>query len=287
MNVRERILIPCRSNRTRMLENIGYSPIQAPGDVAANQVLTMHVLQPWELSSSMPAIVWIPGGGWVTSRKDIDIPQLIPYVHFGFTVFAISYRTSGTALFPAQLIDVKTAIRYIRSHAEMWHVDPGRIAAMGQSAGGHLAALMGTTGHLQEFDGTEWAGVSNTVQAVVEFFGPTDLWRLLTDPSSLDWSAGHSFAGCLLGGTLADRLEDAARASPITYVSPHASPFWMAHGEVNDWVSREHSQYLYEALTRVGVTVAYYEIEQAGHGTDESYQPEVVELAADFSTGVM
>lgn len=268
--------------KIRLVENIVYSVIQDPDDVSANRPLKMDVLQASEQEGVKPAIVWLPGGGWLGVRKDFDIPSLLPYAVHGYTVFSVEYRTSGVAKYPAQIEDAKAAVRYIRVHAAFFGVDPNRIGVMGRSAGGHLAALLGTTGEHREFDHGDWLAVSSRVQAAVDFFGPTDLLQIAAAPSALDWASPQSFAAMLLGGPVTDRVDLARRANPITYLSSSTCPFLILHGDRDDWVPCQQSQLLYEALTRAGIPAVFYELTGSGHGTPEFYQPEVHQLVFDF-----
>ncbi len=106
--------------------------------------------------------------------KDVWLPELTAFAEQGYAVAGFEYRLSNTAKFPAQITDIKTSIRFLRSRADQFGLDKNRFAVMGESAGGYLAAMAGVTGGSRGFDGPEWSDESSAVQAVVDWYGPTD-----------------------------------------------------------------------------------------------------------------
>src|SRR5262249_12628746 len=120
----------------------------------------------------VPLIIWIHGGAWRVGSKEDDLP--LDYLAQGCAVASINYRLSQHALFPAQIEDCKAAVRWLRANATRFKLDPQRFGAWGPSAGGHLAALLGTTGAVRAFEVGANLVVSSRVQAVVDYFGPTD-----------------------------------------------------------------------------------------------------------------
>ena len=130
-------------------------------------------------AKQVPLIVWIHGGAFLFGSKEGFPVEPVP-LHFlleGYAIASINYRLSPEALFPAQLEDCKAAIRWLRAHADEFGIDPNRIGAWGASAGGNLAALLGTTGEVREFEVGENLDYSSRVQAVCDFYGPTDFCR--------------------------------------------------------------------------------------------------------------
>lgn len=133
----------------------------------------MDIYVPANAKKPMPAILWIHGGAWrMGSKEDTPAPF---FMKSGFLVASINYRFSNKAIFPAQLEDAKAAVRWLRDHAKEYNIDPNRIAAFGNSAGGHLSALLGTTGDITALDG-KFGNLkqSSKVQAVVDWCGPSD-----------------------------------------------------------------------------------------------------------------
>ncbi len=222
----------------------------------------------------LPLVVWIHGGGWRGGSKDrTRAPETL---ETEYAVASIDYRLSQDATFPAQIHDCKAAIRWLRAHAMEYGVDPDRIGAWGSSAGGHLVALLGTSGGIEELEGTvgDHLDRSSAVQAVCDFFGPTDLLAMLEQPSLLDHRAPTSPESLLLGGPIAEMQELARLASPIAFVDPSDPPFFIAHGDEDPTVPVEQSVDFHAALLAAGVDSTLRIVEGAKHGgfPDDVYE---------------
>src|SRR5262249_50393585 len=124
-----------------------------------------------------PLLVWIHGGGWRGGSK--DVVEYRPFLAHGYCLASVEYRFSQDAIFPAQVEDCKAAIRWLRAHAGEYGYDPKRIGAWGASAGGHLVALLATTGHVRDFDVGENLEQSSAIECGIDYFGPTDFpnWK--------------------------------------------------------------------------------------------------------------
>src|SRR3984957_17629211 len=184
----------------------------------------------------VPLIVWIHGGGFLFGTKGGFPVEPVP-LHLlleGYAIASINYRLSPEAVFPAQLEDCKAAIRWLRAHADEIGIDPNRIGVWGASAGGNLAALVGTTGGVSDFEGGENLGYSSRVQAVYDFFGPTDFLQM--DANRLSDGQTHNAPDSpeskLVGGPIQDNPDKVRRVNPITYVTRNAPPFLIVHGRV-------------------------------------------------------
>jgi acetyl esterase/lipase len=231
------------------------------------QRLDLYV--PANADAPLPVIVWVHGGAWMAGSKDGGSPAL-PFVGRGYAVACINYRLSQHAVFPAQIEDCKAAIRWLRANAKTYNLNPGRIGVWGASAGGHLVALLGTTGAVKELEGKGGnAEQSSRVQAVVDFFGPTDFLQMdahALPGARLKHDSPTSPESRLIGGAIQNNAEKVKRANPIGYVTKDASPFLIAHGEQDPLVPCHQSELLQEALKRAGVEVTLYKIPGAGHG---------------------
>jgi acetyl esterase/lipase len=184
-------------------------------------------------------------------------------------VASIGYRLSGDALFPAQIEDCKAAIRWLRAHAKEYGLNPARFGVWGSSAGGHLVVLLGTSGGVKEFDVGANLDQSSRVQAVCDYYGPTDLLQMDAHalPSArLKHDPANSPESRLIGGAIQENKEKAARVNPITYVTPDDPPFLIVHGDADPTVPIHQSQLLFEALKKAGVSVHFHTIKGAGHG---------------------
>jgi acetyl esterase/lipase len=214
-----------------------------------------------------PLVVWIHGGAWQGGNK--ERPPALPLLRSGYAVASINYRLSQHARFPAQLEDCKAAIRWLRAHAGQYGYNADRIAVWGASAGGHLVALLGTTSDVKEFDVGENIDQSSAVQAVVDFFGPTDFLQINAQAgaeSRLDHDAADSPESRLIGGPVLDNPEKAKRANPITYISAGDPPFLIMHGEEDHTVPIGQSELLDTALEKAGIESTLRRIPNAGHG---------------------
>jgi acetyl esterase/lipase len=215
---------------------------------------------------NFPLIIKIHGGAWLGGSKEMERPG--DYVREGYAVASIGYRLSQHAIFPAQIEDCKAAIRYLRANAQKYNLDPNRFAVWGWSAGGHLAALVGTTGDVNEFDVGENLNVSSRVQAVVDYFGPTDLLQMEAHklPNTMNHNSPDAPESKLIGGPVQDNPEKAAKANPITYITKDTPPFLIVHGDADPLVPHHQSEILEAALKKAGVPITFYTVKGGGHG---------------------
>ncbi|WP_243793736.1 alpha/beta hydrolase [Saccharopolyspora gloriosae] len=225
--------------------------------------LLMDLVVP-EGAGPFPAIVWLHGGGWFTGDRTLA-PDLGRYFAArGFVMATIEYRLSGEALFPAQLFDVRAAIRYLRRHATDFDIDPGAVGLWGSSAGGHLATLAGLLGHLDAVDGEPADSGDARVQAVSQGYGPVDLIEVVA--AAPPDSRADSPEARLLGGIPAEHAELAARANPLSHVSGSAPPFQLLHGTADVLVPDSQSTALHTALAAAGAESTLYLLEGFQHG---------------------
>jgi len=233
------------------------------------QLLDLYL--PASAKSPVPLILFIHGGGWEAGDKNC-FPEGNP-ISRGYAVASIDYRLSQVAKFPAQIEDCKAAVRWIRANASKYNIDPNRIVAWGYSAGGHLAALLGTSGGIKRLEGTnpENSEVSSGVQAVVDCCGPTD-FTTMGDfiPDVVER---------LLGGSVSKKRGLAVEASPVTYVTKDDPPFLIIHGKLDDLVPWQQSQELHDKLVKAGVESELHLLPNAGHGFGG---PEIVEIIYKF-----
>jgi acetyl esterase/lipase len=208
-----------------------------------------------------PCVVCLHGGAWKGgSRRDVAwfCRQLADE---GYVAAAVGYRLAPKNKWPAQIEDVKTAVRFLRKNAEKYGIDPARIAAMGFSAGGHLAALLGTTDTEAGFDGKLYRDQSSRVQCVVDFFGPADL-TLYTETPGIEAAMFKPF----LGTSYRNNPDVYKKASPIEHVTKDDPPFLIVHGTADIIVPIIHSERLHERLTKAGVKSELITVKGAGHG---------------------
>lgn len=210
-----------------------------------------------------PAIVYVHGGGWEAGSRTNSFGRkrdTYPLLDAGFIVVSIDYRLAPDHRFPANIEDVKSAVRFIRAHADRFHIDPDRIGAMGESAGGHLVALLGLADKTAGFEVGDHLDQSSRVSAVVDIYGVHDLSRL-TSPGAIQ-AAKKSFSP--------DQHE---KASPVTYITADAPPFLVIHGDKDTVVEVEQSDLFVKALQAVDAPVEYLRVENAQHGFWEVKAP--------------
>jgi acetyl esterase/lipase len=173
------------------------------------------------------------------------------------------------ATFPAQIEDCKAAVRWVRANAKTYNLDPDRIGAIGHSAGGHLASLLGTTAGVKEFETGDNLDFSSRVQAVCAMSGPTDFLQMDAHAlagAMLKHDPANSPESRLIGGAIQQNKDKVARANPITYVSKDSPPFLLIHGEVDPVVPAHQAELLNEALKKAGVEVRHHVVKGGGHG---------------------
>lgn len=280
--MKKTISVKKEHDRVRLISEITYS--QVPSWFGNTiQPLKLSLLKPERNDNKpYPLIIWICGGAWIDMDKDVWIPELVPFTKRGYAVASVEYRVSSQAKFPAQLEDIKTAIRFMRANATRFHIDPDRISVMGESAGGYLAALAGTTGEENAFDVGEWLTESSKVQAVVDWYGPTDFMQFDKRPTDVDFKMLVSPEELLIGGNIQDNKEKYQKSNPINYITHKTPPFLILHGKQDNLVPIQQSELLYEALIAHGVEANFYEIEGAGHATVEFNQPAIQECILEF-----
>jgi acetyl esterase/lipase len=232
-----------------------------PYTTAGGGELRLDITQPAMGDGPFPAVLVIHGGAWREGGREENHRYLADLARRGYVAASPQYRFCPKDTFPAQLEDVKAAVRFLRSNAKSLKVDPERIGAMGFSAGGHLALLLGLTGPADGFDGAASKGVpSARVQAVVDFFGPADL-------SAKDFSeTARGYVQCLLGAPAAEKPELAAKASPVFYASAGDAPVLVFQGARDQLVPPSQAFELMEKLSAAGVAGKVEFILGAGHG---------------------
>ncbi len=227
---------------------------------AGGIALKMDIYYPQRAEGAAPAVLYVHGGAWTKGSKDLGpaVNDVRMLQERGYLVAAVDYRLAPQYKFPAQIEDVKCAVRFLRANAAVYGIDGGRIGAMGGSAGGHLVSLLGLSGD-QDFNSSGGStGQSARVQAVVDMYGPSDISVV---PGGVDRGLLMQVFGAADRGAAVVR-----QASPVSYVSADDPPFLIIHGEKDPLVPVGQSELLYAALKAAGVPVELLRVKNAGHG---------------------
>ena len=226
--------------------------------------------------STKPAglIIWVHGGAWrAGSRKEVDLKGMVAR---GWAIASVDYRLSTVARFPAQIHDIKAAIRYLRAHAIDYDLPPSRFIIAGSSAGGHLAALVGVTNGLAALEGAEgdFTKESSNVQAIVDLYGASNLTTILPHSTPRGLSVRAPALDLLLGGQPDAVPELAKLASPVFQVDASDPPLFLEHGDQDPQMPINQSHELQGAYKKLGLTVVFKVMHGSGHGgpafTDEA-----------------
>jgi len=262
---------PTRLRRVGLIKNVEYVP-------GGHERQKLDIYRPVERGESPPPlIIWVHGGAWQGGSKE-NCPAW-RFTKRGYIFASINYRLSQHAVFPAQIEDCKAAVRYLRANAGKYGFDPNHFGAWGASAGGHLVALLGTTGDVKEFEKGENLNVSSRVQAVCDYFGPTDFTLISRFPSTMDHNAPDSPEAKLIGGPIQENKDKCKRANPITYVTKDDPPFLIVHGNKDPLVPHNQSEILLEALKKAKVEAKLHIVEGGGHGFKD---PAIEKMVEDF-----
>jgi acetyl esterase/lipase len=227
----------------------------------AGEELKLNLARPEKVEGRLPCVVVIHGGAWRAGNKSGHDQQTWDYAKRGYVSATVGYRFCPKHPFPAQVEDVKCAVRFLRANADRFGLDPDRIGAVGFSAGAHLSMMLGVMGKGDGLEGDGgWADQPSQVQAVVSYFGPTDL--MADDFPDISKGLLKDF----IGGTPGEKAEEHKRASPITYVSSGDAPTLLFQGTKDPLVPHSQTYKMIDALTAAGVPARAELLVGAGHG---------------------
>jgi acetyl esterase/lipase len=240
------------------------------------QDLHMDIARPAQGQGPIPAIICIHGGAWRGGNKMAYRQAILGFAKQGYVAVSVQYRLAPAHRFPAQVEDVKCAVRYLRSRAKELNINPDRIGAMGASAGGHLSLMLGTTDSSAGLEGTGgYSEHSSRVQAVVNYFGPTDL-ALPYEPNV------RPLLTNFIGGTPEEKPQEHKQASPVTHLTRDDAPILTFHGTADMVVPYEQATVLDAACRKIGVSHELVTIENGGHGFQGEENLRTISLTSAF-----
>ncbi|HAZ47533.1 MAG TPA: hypothetical protein DDW76_38380 [Cyanobacteria bacterium UBA11369] len=243
----------------------------------------LDLFLPQNSSQPLPVLIYIHGGGWWGGDKDLCVKNIQKrqgiekFIDRGYALACINYRLSDRALFPAQIQDVKTAVRWLKQNANKYNLNPDKFGAWGESAGGHLSALLGTSAGVKELEGNPKNPQFYTrIQAVVNLYGPTDFTKVppafeqpytpaVEKYKKRPWYQYTVATNRLLGGPVSKNLKLATLANPITHIDANDPPFLIFHGALDDTVPLSQSELLVKALQAKGVEVTFIQEPKRSH----------------------
>lgn len=252
----------------------------ARSDSSTGQGHLLDLYLPPNASAPTPVVIFTHGSGWMADNGRQDAQALAAVLHpKGYAVAGVAIRSSQQARFPAQVHDIKAAIRWLRVNAARYKLDPAHIGIIGESSGGWTAAMAAVTGDIPELEGSEGTtGVSSAVQAAVAFYPPSDFlqmdaWALRPcDPAAVlgrgafCHDAPTSPESQLLGCAIQTCPDAARRANPIRYISRADAPIMIIHGESDGLVPHAQGELLYQALNKACHDAVFISLPVAGHG---------------------
>ena len=265
-----------------------------------SQVKTMRAIKQLRMTiqiprnkAKKPAIIYFPGGGFTSADHEKFTEMRYELARAGFVVAAAEYRPVPTK-FPGLVEDGKAAVRYLRAHADEFGIDPNRIGVLGDSAGGYLVEMLGTTNGEKGWDKGDWLDQSSDVQAVVSLYGLSDLMTIgeglgdeqakvhaspaVTEALLVHGAAFRNFPGASI---MSDKKK-ALHASALGHVDGTEPPFLLLHGSGDNLVSPWQSAHLSDALRKAKVDTTYVLVEGAGHGDLPWFQPAVIERVVNW-----
>lgn len=229
-----------------------------------------------------PLIIWVHGGAWrAGSKNDMPLGQLVTE---GYALASVDYRLSTQARFPAQIHDIKAAIRFLRRHGSEWHLTTEKIVIAGDSAGGHLAALVGVSNGDPDLEGDlgEDRAQSSVVQGILSFYGGANLTTILKQSTPHGLSMRVPALALLLGGQPDDVPQLARLASPVFHVDKSDPPLLLLHGDQDPQMPVNQALELYGAYRKVKAPVELEFVHGAAHGGPMFYDEERLTMVKQF-----
>ena len=251
--------------------------------------LKMNILMPKqreERKTRRPLFVFFCGGGVQVVDKDVWLPEMVYFAKRGFIIACPEYRTYNDAVFPAQMIDAKSAIRFLKAHADEFGIDKNRVAIGGESAGGNISLCAGVYNDDPEYDVGDCLEESSAVRCVINYYGGggerRERWYATQKQIDDGKRVGVNTIEQSLGGRPDQIPEVYEKASVLYHVKPGLPKFMFLHGTEDKLSPIELVDPLYEKLQETGNYVEYYVFPGVEHGDDRLYQPETKDMVIDF-----
>ncbi len=226
--------------------------------------LKLDIYHSKDIAKSAPLLIFIHGGGWVKGDKQDYRLYLTDFAQKGYITATIQYRFVKKVKMPGPILDVKSAVIWLKKHAEEYHIDKDKIAVIGGSAGAHLAMMIAYSSDDPDFKRDEDSLFSSRVQAVVELYGPTDL--------TTEYAREHPYIKVGFSKSYSEAPEMFAKASPLSYITEDDPPTLIFQGTIDDLVPVIQADMLNEKLKEKGVPVEYHKLKGLPHTMDASVE---------------
>ena len=252
---------------------------------AGNTTLLLDLYRPPSSNAAAPwpTIVWVHGGAWRRGTRDnVPIESLTSH---GFAIASVDYRLSPVARFPAQVHDIKAAIRFLRANADHYGLDKQRFVIAGASAGGHLAALVGVSGGQLEGSVGKHSAESSAVSAIVSFYGASNLQTILSQSTPHGLSVRVPALKLLLGDVPTQKPDIARLANPVAHVDKRDPPLLLIHGDQDPQMPINQSHELHGRYEQLGLPVQFKVLHGAAHGGAAFYTDDMKKLVSRFISG--
>ena len=247
--------------------------------------LHLQIIGPCEAGDNLPCIVYIPGSAFHEQNVKERVPGLSYLVQRGFVVAALEYRGSEYAPFPAQTLDAKMGVRYMKKHAKEYGINPKNVFLMGDSSGGHTAMMAAFSYGIKELEEADTRSTGPIVKGVIDLYGPTNFATMNNEPTSQDHRTPDSPEGMEIGGKpVLEHPELVKPATLATYVSKDRPlpPILMFHGTNDELVPFGQSCELFDALKKADKDATFYQVIGAHHGGREFWTNEVLDIEESF-----
>lgn len=265
----------------RIYHDLAYTP-----DARPSQSLDLY-LSKAPAKQPLPVVILIHGGGWLGGDKADFAGVAHEFVSRGFAVALINYRLSKENIWPAQILDCKSAVRWLRANANIYNLDSKRFVAGGHSAGAHLAAFLAATNGVKDFDKGANLAPSSDVQAVLWFSGIANLITRASTPGYEIVQNKKSDQSQLIGGPTLENRVVALQASPVNWVSNKTAPFFFEAGTSDKVVPSNQIAEMQDALRKHGIYSEVYWLNGVGHFSPEFFDTRHLDLMHRFLKKVL
>ena len=247
--------------------------------------LSVQLVLPSDRNENTPLVIYVPGSAFRWQHVKGVIPSACLLANRGFAVAMVQYRGSEVAAFPAQMLDTKAAVRFMKMNAHKYRLNPDNVYLMGDSSGGHSVLMAGLTVGIERFEEEIYSEVSSDVKGIIDLYAPTDITKRNDELSSMDHIAPDSPEGGFIGGL--NVLEHPELTEPtvvMNYIDTvrEIPPVLIFHGTNDELVPFGQSCMLYDKLVQCKKEATFYAIENAHHGGREFWSDQVLDIIEAF-----